>query len=147
MGITAKTRVFMDGSCPFCRAVQARIEAFDRNHRVEFVDYHDPAIAAEAPFSEAALDAEMHVHAPGGSWRIGFSGWAAILRELPAWSWLGWMMIVPPFRWLGPVFYRWIARRRYSLPGMPPPCNEHGCGLSHADQAGQVTAGAKAIHH
>jgi predicted DCC family thiol-disulfide oxidoreductase YuxK len=126
-----KTRVFMDGSCPFCRAARARIEPFDTHHEVEFIDYRDAASAAEAPFSREALDAEMHVQLPNGSWQIGFFGWAAVLRRLPAWRWLGRLMIAPPFRWFGPSIYRWIARNRYSLPGMPQPCSEHACGLPH----------------
>jgi predicted DCC family thiol-disulfide oxidoreductase YuxK len=142
-----KTRVFMDGSCSFCRAVQSRIGSFDARERVEFVNYHQEAIAAEAPFPLAELDAQMHVLAPDGSWKIGFFGWAAILRELPAWRWMGWLMIAPPFRWFGPALYRWIARHRYSLPGMPPPCDEHGCGLAHADHSAQTIAPGTIPHH
>jgi len=140
MATIKNTRVFMDGSCPFCRAARARIEPFDTHHEVEFIDYQNAARAAEVPFPREALDAEMHVQLPDGSWRIGFFGWAAILRRLPAWRWLGWLMIAPPFRRLGPPVYRWIARHRYSLPGIPQPCSEHACGLPHSDSANRAAA-------
>lgn len=123
----AKLKVFVDGSCPFCRAVQARITPWDRDGRLEFVDYQQPQVAALSPFSSASLDAEMHVLAPDGSWHIGFDGWAAVLGALPAWRWLGWIFALPPVRWIGRPVYRFIARHRYSLPGMPKPCAVDGC--------------------
>jgi predicted DCC family thiol-disulfide oxidoreductase YuxK len=128
-----KLRVHFDGSCPFCRGIQARVERLDTRKAIEFADYNVPIIAAEAPFPTSALAAEMHVRAPDGRWHIGYFAWAAILRELPAWKWLGWLMIAPPFRWFGPAIYRWIARHRYSLPGLGAPCGEHSCPLPGAD--------------
>src|ERR1700737_2251156 len=108
-----KVLVFMDGSCPLCQAVRARLEPLDKNARLQFLDYNDPAIAARAPFPHERLDAEMHVRTPDGSWHVGFAGWAAVLRELPGLKWLGWLFRTFPFRWAGPSVYRWIARHRY----------------------------------
>jgi predicted DCC family thiol-disulfide oxidoreductase YuxK len=126
---SAKLRVYFDGACPFCRGIQTRVARFDARHRVEFVDYHDPVVAAETPFPQSALAAEMHARALNGRWHIGYFAWAAILRQLPAWKWLGWLMILPPSRWFGPALYRWIARRRYGLPGLGAPCDDHTCAL------------------
>ncbi len=119
----------MDGSCPFCRAVQEHVEPYDTNHRLNFVDYNDPAVAARAPFPRARLDEEMHVHAAEGSWYAGYFGWVAVLRELPRLAWLGWMMSAPPFRWFGPGIYRWTARHRYRIPGFPAPCPTDSCAI------------------
>jgi predicted DCC family thiol-disulfide oxidoreductase YuxK len=127
MNAAPKLEVFVDGSCPFCQAVQARITPWDRNARLRFVDYHDPEIAQHASFSSDELDAQMHVLAPDGSWHVGFDGWAAILRVLPAWSWLGWILRLAPVRWIGHPVYRFIAKHRYALPGMPRPCGNDSC--------------------
>jgi predicted DCC family thiol-disulfide oxidoreductase YuxK len=132
MPAASRIRVYFDGACPFCRGIQDRVARIDAGQRVEFVDYHDPIAAAEAPFPESALAAEMHAVTENGQWHIGYFAWAAILRELPAWKWLGWLMILPPFRWFGPAVYRWIARHRYSLPGLGAPCDEHSCAVPQA---------------
>jgi predicted DCC family thiol-disulfide oxidoreductase YuxK len=132
MPAASRIRVYFDGACPFCRGIQDRVARFDPRQRVEFVDYHDPIAAAQAPFPESALAAEMHAVTENGQWHIGYFAWAAILRELPAWKWLGWLMILPPFRWFGPAVYRWIARHRYSLPGLGAPCDEHSCAVPQA---------------
>ena len=119
----------MDGSCPFCRAIQARIEPYDTGHRLSFIDYNDPAVAARSPFPRARLDAEMHVLAADGSWHVGYFGWVAVLSELPRLAWLGRLMDVAPIRWLGPGIYRWIAKHRYRIPGFPAPCHTDSCAI------------------
>lgn len=127
MATPSQLEIFLDGSCPFCRAIQARVEKFDTAGRLRFVDYNDPLIAARAPFPRARLDEEMHVRTADGSWRVGYAGWVAVLRELPRLGWLGWLLGAPPIRWFGPAVYRWIARHRYRIPGFPAPCHEDSC--------------------
>jgi predicted DCC family thiol-disulfide oxidoreductase YuxK len=124
-----KLKVFVDGSCPFCQAVQARITPWDRNGHLEFVDYHDPKVARLSPFPSNDLDSEMHVLAPDGSWHIGFDGWVCVLGVLPAWRWLGWMLGLAPVAWIGRPVYRFIAKHRYTLPGMPRPCGSDTCAV------------------
>jgi predicted DCC family thiol-disulfide oxidoreductase YuxK len=124
-----KLEVFLDGSCPFCRAVQQRVEQFDTDQRLKFVDYNDPAVAARAPFPRARLGQEMHVHAADGFWHVGYFGWMAVLHELPRLAWLGRLLDAPPFRWLGPGIYRWTARHRYRIPGFPAPCHTDSCAI------------------
>lgn len=125
----AKLEIYLDGSCAFCRAVQERVARRDRNRRLEFMDYNDPAVAARAPFPRERLDAEMHVRKPDGSWVAGFEGWAAVLLELPRYKWLGWLFGVFPLHGLGPRVYRWIARHRYRIPGFPAPCTNESCSV------------------
>lgn len=124
-----KLEIYLDGSCAFCRAVQERVARRDRNHRLEFMDYNDPAVAARAPFPRERLDAEMHVRKTDGSWVAGFEGWAAVLLELPRYKWLGWLFGVFPLHGLGPGVYRWIARHRYRIPGFPAPCTNESCSV------------------
>ena len=47
---------------------RARVEPFDTNDRLHFLDYNDAAVAAQTPFSREELDREMHVRAPDGTW-------------------------------------------------------------------------------
>jgi predicted DCC family thiol-disulfide oxidoreductase YuxK len=110
-------RIYDDGQCPFCQWAQQTIAGWDRNRRLQFRDYHDPAVAAETPFSFAELHQRMHVQTPDGQWHAGFFGWVAILSALPRWRWLAGAMRVPPLRWIGPAAYGFIADHRYQVPG------------------------------
>jgi predicted DCC family thiol-disulfide oxidoreductase YuxK len=137
--------VFNDGACPFCQWIRGRVEPYDTAHRIAFVDYNDPAVAARAPFSIEELENEMHVRTPDGAWVAGFAAWVALLRAMPRLAWLGWVLGAPPFRWAGPSVYRWVARNRYSLPGAPPRCNSQSCAAPSAPVSGPV-AGGRGAH-
>jgi len=126
---TNQLRVYDDGQCAFCQWAQRTIARWDRDHRLDFRDYHDPAVAAETPFSFPQLHQRMHVRTPDGEWHAGFFGWIAILRVLPRWRWLAGLMRLPPMRWIGPALYRFVASHRYQAPGWllrslgaPRPC-------------------------
>jgi predicted DCC family thiol-disulfide oxidoreductase YuxK len=121
--------IFMDGSCSFCRWIRAKVEPYDSRSRLRFLDYNDPEVAAQAPFSRSDLNREMHVRTPEGTWLRGFEAWLAILGVLPRFVWLGRIAGLPPFRWLGPPVYGFIARHRYSLPGAPSRCEGDTCPL------------------
>jgi predicted DCC family thiol-disulfide oxidoreductase YuxK len=122
--------IFMDGSCSFCRWTQEKIAPYDSGCRLRFLDYNDPAVAAQAPFPREALDKEMHVRTPEGAWLKGFAAWEVLLRLLPKLAWLGHLASVPPLRWMGPSAYAFIARHRYSLPGAPARCESDTCAIS-----------------
>jgi predicted DCC family thiol-disulfide oxidoreductase YuxK len=122
--------IFMDGSCSFCRWSQAKVEPYDSRSQLRFLDYNDPEVAAQAPFSRDELGAEMHVRTPEGGWLKGFEAWAALLRALPRLSWIGRFASLPPVRWIGPYAYAFIARHRYSLPGAPARCETDTCAIS-----------------
>jgi predicted DCC family thiol-disulfide oxidoreductase YuxK len=124
-----KYDIFLDGSCSFCRWSRSKIEPYDSGRRVRFLDYNDPVVAASTPFPRSDLDQEMHLRTPEGKWLRGFEAWLILLRVLPRLSWLGWIAGLPPLRWLGPPFYRFIARHRYSLPGAPTQCEGDTCAL------------------
>ncbi len=121
--------IFMDGSCSFCRWSRQKIEPYDSASRLRFLDYNDPAVAAQAPFPRAELDNEMHVRTPDGTWLEGFTAWVALLRVLPRLAWVGRIAGMPPARWLGPSVYAFIARHRYSLPGAPKRCESDTCAI------------------
>ena len=119
--------IFMDGSCSFCKWTREKVEPYDSRARLRFLDYNDPQVAAQSPFSRNEMDQEMHVRTPGGKWLKGFDAWVALLRVLPKLSWLGRIAGWPPARWLGPSVYAFIARHRYSLPGAPSRCDSDTC--------------------
>lgn len=123
--------VYTDGECPLCKWMRARVEPFDRQHRIEWLNFRDPEILERArPHTFAELNEEMHTRRPDGRWNSGYAGWVEILRVLPGWRLLAPLMSIPPATWLGPIFYRWLARRRYALFGVPPPCDADGvCSL------------------
>ena len=131
MAESPKYDIFLDGSCSFCRWLRAKIEPQDRNVRLRFLDYNDPAVAADTPFPRSDLDREMHLRTPNGKWLGGFEAWLELLRVLPRFAWLVWMAGLPPLRWLGPPLYRFIARHRYSIPGAPARCATDACAPAH----------------
>ncbi len=126
---TPKYDIFMDGACSFCRWSRARIEPYDTAARLRFLDYNDPAVAGQAPFSREELGDEMHVRTPDGRWAKGFEAWVVLLRVLPRLARLGWLASMPPVRWIGPSLYAFIARHRYSLPGAPARCETDTCAI------------------
>jgi len=135
-----KVEVYFDGQCGFCQAMSARLTKLDRHHRLVMRDYNDPDIAKTAAprFTPADLAREMHVRLPDGTWRIGFAGWAAILRVLPGTSWLGAVLQFPPVAEIGRGLYRWFAPRRRvfsRILGLPAPCGSDGaCRIPQAAQ-------------
>jgi predicted DCC family thiol-disulfide oxidoreductase YuxK len=120
-------RVYDDGRCAFCNWAQRLIERRDRDHRLEFRDYH--LHAGETPFAFDELHRAMHVQTADGRWHAGFFAWLEIFKVLPRWRWLGRVLGLPPLRWMGPLMYRVIAANRYRIPnfilrwlGAPQPC-------------------------
>ena len=125
---TAQLEVYTDGQCPLCLWMRARVEPFDRDRRLEWLDLNSPeALSRAAPHTHKQLAEEMYTRRKGdGAWSKGFFAWIEVLRVLPRFRWLAWLFARWPFTALGPVFYRQLARRRYQLFGIPPPCDETG---------------------
>jgi|SRR5215472_14907929 len=121
--------IFMDGSCSFCRWSREKIEPYDSRSQLRFLDYNDPAVGAQAPFSRDELDREMHVRTPDGKWLMGFEAWLELLSVLPKLAWLGKIASWSPLRWMGPSVYGFIARHRYSIPGAPARCETDTCAI------------------
>lgn len=129
--------IFMDGGCAFCQWARARVEPFDTDERLHFLDYNDPAVAARTPYSREELDRELHARAPDGSWHAGFAAWVVVLKALPFLRWLGTLLGSGLFHNAGPKLYRWVARNRHRLPGKPPPCRSEACSMAGESNAGE----------
>ncbi len=124
----AQLEVYTDGLCPLCQWMRARVEPFDRDGRLEWLDLNSPeALSRAAPHTHAQLAEEMYTRRKAdGAWSKGFFAWIEVLRLLPGFRWLAWLFSRWPFTALGPVFYRQLAKRRYQLFGIPPPCDAAG---------------------
>jgi predicted DCC family thiol-disulfide oxidoreductase YuxK len=116
--------------------MRARIEPFDRDRRLEWLDLNSPeALSRAAPYTHAQLAEEMYARRKwDGVWAKGFFSWIEVLRLLPAFRWLAWVFSRWPFTALGPVLYRQLAKRRYQIFGIPPPCDDTGVCQIHKKQ-------------
>ncbi|MGH9940767.1 MAG: thiol-disulfide oxidoreductase DCC family protein [Pyrinomonadaceae bacterium] len=128
--------VYTDGRCPLCLWVRGRVEPHDTQGRLEWLDYHEPESQRRAaPHTPAELAAQMYVRRKSdGVWEKGYQAWLEVLKVLPRWSWLGRVLARQPFAALGPVLYRNVARRRYTLFGTPPPCDPSGVCSLHTSE-------------
>ena len=130
----AQLEVYTDGRCPLCRWMRARVEPFDRDRRIEWLDLNSPeALRRAAPHTHAQLAEEMYTRRGwDGAWSKGFFAWIEVLGVLPRFRWLAWLFSRWPFTVLGPIFYRQLAKRRYQIFGIPPPCDAEGVCRLHA---------------
>jgi predicted DCC family thiol-disulfide oxidoreductase YuxK len=132
MSQSSKIEVYTDGHCNLCRWMRARVEPLDRDQRVEWLDYNDTEILARAaPRTREEMANEMHTRTADGRWSKGYFAWIEVIRVLPRWKWLAPIMALWPFIKLGPIFYGWLAARRYTLFGVPPPCDRSGACQLH----------------
>jgi predicted DCC family thiol-disulfide oxidoreductase YuxK len=127
MATEPRLDIYFDAGCAFCQWSRARVEPWDTHNRLHFLDCNDPEVAASAPYSREQLGLEMHVRGPDGAWSTGFAAWVCILRVLPGLAGRGGLLGMPPFRWLGPLAYAWVAHHRSLLPGIPSPCTRETC--------------------
>ena len=129
-----KLEVYTDGQCNLCRWTRARVEPLDSNHCIEWLDYNDPDVLRRAaPHTREEMAAEMHTRAADGRWAKGYFAWIEVICVLPRWKWLAPILSIRPLTNLGPIFYRWLAAHRYTLLGVPPPCDESGVCRLHDD--------------
>jgi len=106
--------VLFDGSCNLCRGSAERVRRSDREHRIELLDLHDPAVLERFPQVNRA-DALRLMQAVNlrGEVSCGSDAWARIGSLLPGWNFLAWILLVPGIRSLAREIYAWIARNRY----------------------------------
>ena len=122
-----KIEVYTDGRCNLCRWMRARVAPLDRDQRIEWLDYNEPEILQRAaPHTREEMAREMHARTADGHWSKGYFAWIEVIRVLPRWKWLAPLLSLWPFTRLGSIFYRWLATRRYTLFGVPPPCDASG---------------------
>jgi predicted DCC family thiol-disulfide oxidoreductase YuxK len=105
-----------DGECGMCRALTARLAAWDREHRIALVPFQDEAAVEGFGIALPALAAAMHLVLPDGRVFAGADAVPEILRLVPApRRWLRAGFWVPGVRPLARRVYRWVALRRRCL--------------------------------
>lgn len=125
----------MDGQCPLCRWMRSKVEPRDPSKRIEWMDYRDPEVLHRTPYTFKELDTEMHSRRiSDGRWSAGYAAWLEVIRVLPRWRIIAPIISIWPFTFLGRILYRWLAKRRYKLFGIPPPCDADGLCELHKEQ-------------
>ena len=120
MGDERPTLIY-DGECGICRRSMELVRGWDREHRITYIAFQDPA-AARFGIPLPALAAAMQLVFPGPAPRV-YSGADAvpeILKLLPGKRPLARVFDVPGARPVARRIYAWIAaRRRCVVRGLP----------------------------
>jgi predicted DCC family thiol-disulfide oxidoreductase YuxK len=112
---TPALTLYFDGKCPFCTTEMGRLERWDRDHRLAFVDIATPGFdPAPLGADMAALNREMHSQAADGKVLVGIDSMIAAYSLVGR----GWMVLplrVPLLRPALAGLYRAFARNRYTM--------------------------------
>lgn len=92
--MSAKTKVFYDGSCPLCVAEIAHYKARDTGGHLALVDVSKPVDLPSGLTPDAAM-ARFHVQTPDGVLQSGARGFAALWDRVPGWRWLARLSRIP----------------------------------------------------
>lgn len=104
-----------DGDCAFCRQCVARVQRWDREHRLAVVPFQDRVRVAEFGIPLPALAAAMHVVLPDGRVFAGADAAPEILRLVPGKRWLALAFDLPGVRPMARWLYARVAARRRCL--------------------------------
>jgi len=113
-----------DGSCGFCTRSAIWLS---RHVAADSIVLCASQAMSSEDFAALGLD---QIEASASVWwidgEIRRNGHAAISAALKSchWCWrpLGMLMDLAPFRWIGPLIYRLVARNRHRLPGATAAC-------------------------
>jgi predicted DCC family thiol-disulfide oxidoreductase YuxK len=110
---TGTVQVFYDSDCGFCFACCRLFKRLDPLGQIEFIGNHE---TARLPPGVTAEHAAQTVITLAGERRAERSAaFARILRTLPGWAPLGWMMRLPVVSECGDFVYDIIARNRHRI--------------------------------
>jgi len=110
----ADLTVLYDGACSLCRGSVVRVQKFDRERCIAFVDVRDASVKERFPQVdvEVALRWMQAVGSNGRVWS-GADAWARMGMLLPGWKLAAWILTVPGIHWMAGKVYAWLARNRY----------------------------------
>jgi predicted DCC family thiol-disulfide oxidoreductase YuxK len=109
-------RVFYDGECEICQAGVSWLRLLDKDKQCECIPI--TAEVLEIFTGELDLDAclrELHILTPNCDLFVCSEAIARLARLFPSTRWIGTLAVVPPFRQLSRLAYRFVARNRYAL--------------------------------
>ena len=106
--------VLMDGQCPMCRRIGARLQTLDWRRRLTIADASDAQVRERfAPgLDEATALTAMHVVTPSGARYAGYEAFLQIARVVPLLLPLWLLCFLPLAGPVGRLAYRSIAANR-----------------------------------
>ena len=125
-----------DEQCEVCQAFVSWLKLLDRKQQVLALPITLEVLASAHPDLE--LDAclrELHVITPGGEIRRGWDAVSALARLFPSTWLMGALGAIPPFRWVGHIGYRFVARNRYAV----SKCRGGACRVARPDEVKKKT--------
>ncbi len=109
-------KVLYDGECGLCTRVARTLRGLDPFGNLQLIDFRRRESLAGLPrIPMAALEKRMHVLAPDGKVRAGYSGVVALARRVPVLAPLGLLGSIPGTKLLGDPVYDRVAARRQQL--------------------------------
>ncbi len=137
-GMPAKNQyvAIYDEQCEVCQSFVAWLRLLDRRQQVAPVPI-DPDLLPRLHSDLKIPDClrELHVVTPSGSILRGWDAVAALARLFPPTRLIGWLGRVPPFRWVGQIGYRFLARNRYAV----SKCRGGACRVARPDEVRRKT--------
>ncbi|HKY32575.1 MAG TPA: DUF393 domain-containing protein [Candidatus Polarisedimenticolia bacterium] len=113
-----RATLLYDGDCGLCRRWVARLERRDARGLLETIPFQDPGVSSRFPaLSREALEREVHLVLPGGRVERGAAALPHVLRRLPRWRRVAWVVELPGISALAGAVYRAVARNRGRLGG------------------------------
>lgn len=129
--MSCQLTVLYDGQCEICQACVSWLRVLDRRAQTDCVPIELASLADLHPALklENCLR-ELHVVTPEGRIYVGWDAVALLARLFPATWLIGAVGAIPPFRWLGRAFYRFVAANRYAL----SKCRGGACRVARVEQ-------------
>lgn len=116
-----------DGRCGFCtRSVEwllARVR-----EPVRALPYQSLELDEWGLTEEQVRRAAWWIDTSGRRYRGAQAAARAFIACGPAGAWLGWLMRIPPIRWVAALVYVLVAKYRRHLPGTTPACKRSWTG-------------------
>lgn len=132
--MTPALTLYFDGLCPFCVAQVRRLQGWNGERRVAFVDIAQPDFdPAPLGVDMAALNRELHGRTRDGRMLSGLDCMLEAYTQLGR-GWLAWPLRMRPLRPVLAWFYRGFARHRYRISAclgmrVPARCDGARCAM------------------
>ncbi len=136
--------LYFDGTCPFCVTEMQRLEKWNTQGRLAFVDIAEPGFdPASAGVDMAAVNRALHGRLRDGRMLAGIDSVLAAYT-LVGRGWRVWSLRVPGLRTAAAMLYRHVARHRHALSRWlgyraEPACDGAACGVGQH----RLAAGAR----
>lgn len=113
--------LLFDGRCGFCtRSVEwlfARVR-----EPIRAIPWQTTDLSRWPVTEEEVRRAAWWIEPDGRRFGAHLAAARAFIACGPRWAWVGWLMRIPPIRWLVALAYVIVAKNRRHLPGATPAC-------------------------